>query len=84
MNSPFGPTLANIFAYIHRPIYVLLHFFSFFQGMQTRERAHCARSVFPFIKKKFIKKKKFMLNPVEKKIRDLDKISLPKTNHLFF
>ena len=31
---------------------VLLHFFSFFQGMQTRERAHCARSVFPFIKKK--------------------------------
>ena len=31
---------------------VLLHFFSFFQGMQTRERAHFARSVFPFIKKK--------------------------------
>ena len=30
--------------------------FSFFQGMQTRERAHFARSVFPFIKKK--KKKK--------------------------
>ena len=30
---------------------VLLHFFSFFQGMQTRERAHFARSVFPFIKK---------------------------------
>ena len=33
-------------------IIVLLLFFSFFQGMQTRERAHCARSVFPFIKKK--------------------------------
>ena len=31
---------------------------SFFQGMQTRERAHCARSVFPFIKKKKKKKKK--------------------------
>ena len=36
---------------------VLLHFFSFFQGMQTRERAHFARSVFPFIKKKKEKKK---------------------------
>ena len=33
---------------------VLLYFFSFFQGMQTRERAHCARSVFPFTKKKYI------------------------------
>ena len=30
----------------------ILQFFSFSQGMQTRERAHCARSVFPFIKKK--------------------------------
>ena len=28
-----------------------LHFFSFSQGMQTQERAHFARSVFPFIKK---------------------------------
>ena len=26
--------------------------------MQTRERAHCARSVFPFIKKKYIYKPK--------------------------
>ena len=33
-------------------LFFLLHFFSFFQGMQTRERAHCARSVFPFIRKK--------------------------------
>ena len=37
------------------PIFVLffsLHFFFFSQGMQIRERAHCAYSVFPFIKKK--------------------------------
>ena len=33
-------------------LFFTLHFFSFSQGMQTRERAHCARSVFPFIKKK--------------------------------
>ena len=30
----------------------LIYYTSFFHGMQTRERAHCARSVFPFIKKK--------------------------------
>ena len=33
-------------------LFFTLHFFSFSQGMQTRERAHCACSVFPFIKKK--------------------------------
>ena len=33
-------------------LFFTLHFFSFSQGMQTRERAHCARSVFPFINKK--------------------------------
>ena len=33
-------------------LFFTLHFFSFSQGMQTRERAHCARSVFSFIKKK--------------------------------
>ena len=32
-------------------------FLFLFLGMQTRERAHCARSVFPFIKKKKKKKK---------------------------
>ena len=36
-------------------LFFSLHFFSFSQGMQTRERGHCARSVFPFIKKKKIK-----------------------------
>ena len=36
-----------------------LHFFSFSQGMQTRERAHYAHSVFPFIKKE--KKKKLYI-----------------------
>ena len=36
-----------------------LHFFSFSYGMRTQERAHCARSVFPFIKKKREKKKAF-------------------------
>ena len=30
----------------------LFYYTSFFQGMQTRERAHCACSVFPFIKKR--------------------------------
>ena len=33
-------------------LFFSLPFFSFSWGMQTRERAHCARSVFPFIKKK--------------------------------
>ena len=39
-------------------LYITL--FSFSQGMQTRERAHCARSVFPFIKKK---RKKIIFSP---------------------
>ena len=30
--------------------------------MQTRERAHCARSVFPFIKKKKKKKKEVFMD----------------------
>ena len=46
----------TLFRYFTIVLFFTLHFFSFSQGMQTRERAHCARSVFPFIKKK--KKKK--------------------------
>ena len=49
----FFITLLRYFTIV---LFFTLHFFSFSQGMQTRERAHCARSVFPFIKKK--KKKK--------------------------
>ena len=40
------------FRYFTIVLFFTLHFFSFSQGMQTRERAHCVRSVFPFIKKK--------------------------------
>ena len=46
----------TLFRYFTIVLFFTLHFFSFSQGMQTRERAHCARSVFPFIKKKKIKK----------------------------
>ena len=46
----------TLFRYFTIVLFFTLHFFSFSQGMQTRERAHCARSVFPFIKKK---KKKY-------------------------
>ena len=42
----------TLFRYFTIVLFFKLHFFSFSQGMQTRERAHCARSVFPFIKKK--------------------------------
>ena len=42
----------TLFRYFTIVLLFTLHFFSFSQGMQTRERAHCARSVFPFIKKK--------------------------------
>ena len=42
----------TLFRYFTIVLFCTLHFFSFSQGMQTRERAHCARSVFPFIKKK--------------------------------
>ena len=48
--------LITLFRYFTIVLFFTLHFFSFSQGMQTRERAHCARSVFPFVKKK--KKKK--------------------------
>ena len=48
----------TLFRYFTIVLFFTLHFFSFSQGMQTRERAHCARSVFPFIKKKKKKKKK--------------------------
>ena len=41
----------TLFRYFTIVLFFTLHFFSFSQGMQTRERAHCARSVFPFIKK---------------------------------
>ena len=41
----------TLFRYFTIVLFFTLHF-SFSQGMQTRERAHCARSVFPFIKKK--------------------------------
>ena len=47
----------TLFRYFTIVLFFTLHFFSFSQGMQTRERAHCARSVFPFIKKKRKKKK---------------------------
>ena len=52
----------TLFRYFTIVLFFTLHFFSFSQGMQTRERAHCARSVFPFIKKKK-KKKNCMLSP---------------------
>ena len=42
----------TVFRYFTIVLFFTLHFFSFSQGLQTRERAHCARSVFPFIKKK--------------------------------
>ena len=42
----------TLFRYFTIILFFTLHFFSFSQGMQTRERAHCVRSVFPFIKKK--------------------------------
>ena len=42
----------TLFRYFTIVLFFTLHFFSFSQGMQTRERAHCARSVFPFIRKK--------------------------------
>ena len=42
----------TLFRYFTIVLFFTLHFFSFSQGMQTRERAHCARSVFPFIKEK--------------------------------
>ena len=41
----------TLFRYFTIVLFFTLHFFSFSQGMQTRERAHCGRSVFPFIKK---------------------------------
>ena len=44
----------TLFRYFTIVLFFTLHFFSYSQGMETRERAHCARSVFPFI----IKKKK--------------------------
>ena len=50
----------TLFRYFTIVLFFTLHFFSFSQGMQTRERAHCARSVFPFIKQKKNKKKKNM------------------------
>ena len=50
------------FRYFTIVLFFTLHFFSFSQGMQTRERAHCARSVFPFVKKKERKKKKKSLH----------------------
>ena len=49
----------TLFRYFTIVLFFTSHFFSFSQGMQTRERAHCARSVFPFIKKKKKKKKKY-------------------------
>ena len=56
----------TLFRYFTIVLFFTLHFFSFSQGMQTRERAHCARSVFPFIKKK--KKKKPKVNPVRRQV----------------
>ena len=47
----------TLFRYFTIVLFFTLHFFSFSQGMQTQERAHCARSVFPFILKKKKKKK---------------------------
>ena len=52
----------TLFRYFTIVLFFTLHFFSFSQGMQTRERAHCDRSVFPFIKK--TKKKKQILGSI--------------------
>ena len=52
----------TLFRYFTFVLFFTLHFFSFSQGMQTRERAHRARSVFPFIKKKKKKKNVYFLN----------------------
>ena len=49
----------TLFRYFTIVLFFTSHFFSFSQGMQTRERAHCARSVFPVIKKK-----KKLLTPI--------------------
>ena len=54
----------TLFRYFTIVLFFTLHFFSFSQGMQTRERAHCARSVFPFIKEKKKKKKKKSCAPL--------------------
>ena len=48
--------LLPLFRYFIK-LFCTFHYISFSQGMQTRERSHCARSVFPFIKKK--RKKRF-------------------------
>ena len=60
-NTTLGTRWHDFFFFITRfryftiVLFFTLHFFSFSQGMQTRERAHCARSV-PIHEKK--KKKK--------------------------
>ena len=50
--------------------------------MQTRERAHCARSVFPFIKKK--KKKKSLLYLKYGKVYEVEKFSIEKLRKFSF
>ena len=50
-----GFFLLPVFRYFIK-LFCTFHYNSFSQGMQTRERSHCARSVFPFIKKREKKK----------------------------
>ena len=54
------------FRYFTIVLFFTLHFFSFSQGMQTRERAHYARSVFPFIKKKKVLRRLLLRNSAGK------------------
>ena len=48
--------------------------------MQTRERAHCARSVFPFIKK--TKKKTHAVFIKIRSVHVVAYLSQPKRNHI--
>ena len=55
----FSVTLFKYFINLFYPFHRLS--FPFLKGMQTRERAHHARCVFPFIKKKKKKMKKILI-----------------------
>ena len=49
----------TLFRYFTIVLFFALHFFSFSRGMRTREGAHFARSVFPFIKEKKKKRERY-------------------------
>ena len=70
----------TLFRYFTIVLFFTLHFFSFSQGMQTRERAHCARSVFPFIKKKKEKKSAICIIQPAFQIQGFDNILSSVTN----